>query len=42
MRKMLSKARAKRVRSITWSCPRCGRPFLTQTERDLHYLQCGS
>ena len=30
------------VHSVTYSCPRCGRPFLTQQERDLHYLSCGA
>ena len=32
----------KRVRGITWSCPRCGRPFTTEIERNIHMLSCGS
>ena len=31
----------KRVRFVTWSCPRCGRPFLTEIEMTIHYLSCG-
>ncbi|MDO4752833.1 MAG: hypothetical protein Q4A36_01175 [Candidatus Saccharibacteria bacterium] len=31
-----------RVRCITWSCPRCGRPFTSEMQRDLHMLSCGS
>lgn len=27
---------------ITWSCPRCGRPFTSEVEMNLHYLSCGS
>lgn len=26
---------------MTWSCNRCGRPFLTEEERDKHQGQCG-
>ena len=31
----------RKIYCITWSCPRCGRPFTTQLERDLHWMQCG-
>lgn len=31
-----------RVRGLTYSCPRCGQVFLTEVQRDMHYLQCGS
>ncbi|MBR2725185.1 hypothetical protein IKE97_00860 [Candidatus Saccharibacteria bacterium] len=33
---------SERVRGITYSCPRCGRPFLTQTELAIHVLTCGA
>ncbi|MBR2753822.1 hypothetical protein IKF28_00880 [Candidatus Saccharibacteria bacterium] len=33
---------SERVRGITYSCPRCGRPFLTQTELAIHMLECGA
>lgn len=44
---MLVRVRPRRMRrrviiGITWSCPRCGRPFTTQQEMHLHYLSCGS
>ena len=28
--------------SITYSCPRCGRPFLTPFELSVHLMTCGS
>ncbi|MBQ9041676.1 MAG: hypothetical protein IJ111_02545 [Eggerthellaceae bacterium] len=31
-----------RVRMVTWSCPRCGRPFATEMERNIHMMSCGS
>ena len=33
---------SKRVCGITYSCPRCGRPFLTEAQMAVHYLNCGS
>ncbi len=27
---------------MTWSCPRCRRPFLTEQQMLIHYLSCGS
>ena len=44
MIKMLAKCRINKriIRSVTWSCPRCGRPFLTEAERNLHWMSCGS
>ena len=30
------------IRGITWSCPKCGRPFLTEQAMVVHFLQCGS
>lgn len=30
-----------RIHSITWSCPRCGKPFLTEQQMQIHYLSCG-
>lgn len=26
---------------MTWSCPRCGKPFLSEQERDRHVAECG-
>ncbi|MBQ9171911.1 hypothetical protein IJ162_02265 [Candidatus Saccharibacteria bacterium] len=26
---------------MTWSCERCGKPFLTEEERDRHQAKCG-
>ena len=31
----------RRIRMITYSCPRCGRPFTTEAELGLHLLSCG-
>ena len=30
-----------RIYGVTWSCPRCNRPFTSETEMLLHYLSCG-
>ena len=27
---------------VVYSCPRCGRPFVTEIERNIHMLSCGS
>ncbi len=32
--------RGARIRCVTWGCPRCGRPFLTEQQMLLHYLSC--
>ena len=32
----------RKIRCITWSCPRCGRPFTSEIERNIHMLSCGS
>lgn len=32
----------RRIRWVTYACPRCGRPFLTEALRDVHYLSCGA
>ena len=26
---------------MTWSCSKCGKPFLTEAERDRHEGRCG-
>ena len=31
-----------RIHCVTYSCPRCGRPFVSETEMKLHYLSCGA
>lgn len=28
--------------SITYSCPRCGRPFLTEFQLSIHMMSCGA
>ena len=30
------------VRKMTWSCPRCGRPFVTEAQMIVHYMSCGA
>ena len=30
------------VCSITYSCPRCGRPFVSEFERNVHLMSCGA
>lgn len=37
---MREKCTLKGVITLTWSCPYCGRPFVTQAQRDLHMMTC--
>lgn len=29
-----------KIRPDVWSCPNCGRPFLTEQQMLVHYLSC--
>lgn len=40
-----SRIEIKKMRShpcVVYSCPRCGRPFVTEAQMAVHFLQCGS